>query len=156
MYCMIKQQCIVRILHSKRLIVFSYKYVKRVDFGSFKKQIYFTFTCSNMNEVAPIPIQTHIHVVVSSKLTKFSDIFLEDLPDKLPLLRCKQHVINLVISSQLPNLSHYKMNRTKFDQLKNDKFKKEIHKERQSLCFAYYINSIRQIILRGCVLIAKL
>ena len=47
---------------------------------------------------------------VSHWLDEFSDVMLDELPDKLPLLRDIQHTIDLVLRSQFPNLPRCKMN----------------------------------------------
>ena len=50
-------------------------------------------------------------------LDEFSYIFQDDLPDQLPPFRDIQHVIDLVLGSTLPNLSHYRMNPTEHQEL---------------------------------------
>lgn len=47
---------------------------------------------------------------VSILLDEFKDTMPDYLPDELPPLRDIQHAIDLVRGSQLPNLSHYRMN----------------------------------------------
>ena len=47
---------------------------------------------------------------VKNLLDDFIDIVPDELPSKLPPLRDIQHAIDLVPSSQLPNLPHYRMN----------------------------------------------
>ena len=54
---------------------------------------------------------------VSTLLSKFSDVALEDLPNELPPLRSIQHAIDLVLGSQLPNLPAYYMNPSKHAEL---------------------------------------
>ena len=44
---------------------------------------------------------------VSPVIKEFSDVFSENLPDKLPLMRDIQHTIDLVSKASLHNLSHY-------------------------------------------------
>ena len=55
---------------------------------------------------------------VTSIIEEFSDVFPEDLPNKLSPMRDIQHAINLVPGSSLPNLPHYQMNPTKYTELK--------------------------------------
>ena len=47
---------------------------------------------------------------VTPMIVEFADVFPEDLPDKLSLMRNIQHDIDLVPWASLPNLSHYRMN----------------------------------------------
>ena len=47
---------------------------------------------------------------VKNFLDDFVDMVPDELPSKLPPLRDIQHAIDLVLSSQLPNLPHYMMN----------------------------------------------
>jgi hypothetical protein len=52
------------------------------------------------------------------KLSKFSDVALEELPNELPSMHSIQHAINLVLGSQLPNLTVYRMNLSEHSELK--------------------------------------
>ena len=47
----------------------------------------------------------------------FFDMVLDELPSELPPLRDIQHAIDLYLGSQLPNLSHYRMNPTEREEL---------------------------------------
>ena len=47
---------------------------------------------------------------VAPIITKFADVFPNDLPGQLPPMRNIQHAIDLVPGATLPNLSHYRMN----------------------------------------------
>ena len=44
---------------------------------------------------------------VTPVIKKFSDVFSENLSDKLPLMRDIQHAIDLVSKASLHNLPHY-------------------------------------------------
>ena len=50
-------------------------------------------------------------------LKEFQDVFLEDLLDHLSPLRDIQHEIELVPGATLPNLSHYRMNPSEYNEL---------------------------------------
>lgn len=54
---------------------------------------------------------------VSPMLKELQDVFLEDLPDRLPPLCDIQHAIDFVSGVTLPNLPHYMMNPTKHAEL---------------------------------------
>ena len=49
---------------------------------------------------------------------KFRDVFHDDLPNRLSPMRDIEHTIDLVPESSLPNLPHYRMNPTEYDELK--------------------------------------
>nr|GEV55812.1 reverse transcriptase domain-containing protein [Tanacetum cinerariifolium] len=57
-------------------------------------------------EVAP---NSEIPEAMFSLLDEFSDVFPDELPDALPPLCDIQHHIDLEPSSQLPNMSHYRL-----------------------------------------------
>ena len=62
----------------------------------------------------------------------FSDVFSEDLPNKLPPMHDIQHAIDLVSGSSMSNLSHYRMNPTEHAELKRqvDKLVEKISLEK--------------------------
>ena len=68
-------------------------------------------------EVVKTPNST-IPPEVTLVIEKFSDVFPEELPNRLPPMHDIQHAIDLVPGSSLPNLSHYRMNSTEHDELK--------------------------------------
>ena len=68
-------------------------------------------------EVVKTPDST-IPSEVTPVIEEFSDVFPEDLPNKLPPMRNIQHAIDLVPGSSLPNLPHYRMNPTEHAELK--------------------------------------
>jgi len=70
-------------------------------------------------------------------IEKFSDVFPEDLPNKLPPMRDIQHAINLTSRSSLSNLPHYRMNPTEHAELKrqiNELVDKYFIRENMSPC----------------------
>ena len=75
------------------------------------------FMILTAREVAKTPNNT-IPSKVTLVIEEFSDVFPEDLPDRLQLMRDIQHAIDLVSGSSLLNLSHYRMNPTEHAELK--------------------------------------
>jgi len=70
-------------------------------------------------------------------IKEFSDIFSEDLLNKLPPMRDIQHAIDLVPESNMSNLSHYRMNPTEYAELKrqvDELVDKGFFRESMSLC----------------------
>ena len=70
-------------------------------------------------------------------IEKFSDVFPEDLPNKLSPMRDIQHAINLTSRSSLSNLPHYRMNPTEHAELKrqiDELVDKGFIRERKILC----------------------
>jgi len=57
------------------------------------KKVY--FNVNNLDHVVP--------GVAISLLQDFKDVFLEDIPSKLPLLRGMEHLINLIPRAVIPN-----------------------------------------------------
>ena len=55
---------------------------------------------------------------ISNVFEEFKDIFPDDLPNSLPLLRNIQHNIDLIPDSSLPNLPHYRMSPKVHQELK--------------------------------------
>ena len=49
---------------------------------------------------------------------EFSDVFPEDLPNKLSLMRDIQYATDLVLGSSFPNLPHYRTTLTEYAELK--------------------------------------
>lgn len=56
--------------------------------------------------------------IIYPLLKEFMDIYSEEFTSELPLLRNNQHCIDLTPRASLPNLSHYKLNPTKQQILK--------------------------------------
>jgi len=74
---------------------------------------------------------------VTLVIMEFADVFPDDLPDKLPLMRDIQYVIDLVIGMSLLNLLHYRMNPIKHVELKrqvNDLLRRSFVQESMSPC----------------------
>jgi len=87
-------------------------------------------------EVVKTPYST-IPLEVTPMIEEFSDVFVEDLPNKLPLMRDIQQAIDLVSGSSLPNLPHCPMNPTEHAELKRQVDKlvdKSFIRERMSSC----------------------
>jgi len=70
-----------------------------------------------VREVIKMPNST-IPPKVTPVIEEFSDVFPEDLPNRLSPMRDIEHTIDLVPESSLPNLPHYRMNPTEYDELK--------------------------------------
>ena len=51
-------------------------------------------------------------------LDDFSNLWPAELPNQLSLMRDVQHIIDLILSASLPNLSAYRMNPTEHAELK--------------------------------------
>jgi hypothetical protein len=70
-------------------------------------------------------------------LKEFCDIFLDELPNELPLMRDIQYAIDFTSGAALPNLPHYRMNPTEHGELGrqiNDLLHKGILHESLSPC----------------------
>ena len=61
-------------------------------------------------EVSSDCLIVDVPLEVKNLLDDFVDMVPDELPSELPPLKDIQHAINLVSGSQLPNLSHYRMN----------------------------------------------
>ena len=70
----------------------------------------------SIREVQDPPIKEQPQEVTKVS-EEFKDVFLEDLPNQLSPLRDIQHAIDLVLSSTLPNLPHYRMNPTEHSEM---------------------------------------
>lgn len=77
-------------------------------------------------------------------IKEFSNVFSEDLPNKLPPMRDIQHAIDLVLGASPPNLSRYRMNHIEYTALKG---KLTIDEKRlregkyESLCWPHITNA---------------
>ena len=94
------------------------------------------FMILTAREVVKTPDST-IPSKVTPVIEKFSDVFPEDLPNKLPPMRDIHHTIDLAPGSSLPNLPHYRMNPTEHVEFKrqvDELVEKGFIRESMSLC----------------------
>nr|GEZ07014.1 putative reverse transcriptase domain-containing protein [Tanacetum cinerariifolium] len=87
----------------------------RIGFGSAIKLVSF-------DESQMVALNSEIPKAMFPLLEEFSDVFPEELPDALPPLCDIQHHIGLEPSSQLPNMSHYKLCLGEHEELRRQDF----------------------------------
>jgi len=67
---------------------------------------------------APYTFHTNYSFGSHPLIEEFSDVFSEDLLNKLAPLCDMQHAIDLVLGTSLPNMPHYRINSTEHAELK--------------------------------------
>lgn len=73
----------------------------------------FALTWDVLAAVTPSPPLLELEDIMA----EYGDVFLEELPNELLLMRHIQHVIDLVPGATLPNLPHYHMEPTRYEEL---------------------------------------
>ena len=92
-------------------------------------------------------------------LEEFADIVPNELPSELPTLRDTQHAIDLVPSSQLPNLPHYRLNPSEQAELNRqveELLSKDLIRHSLNPCAVPALLTLRIMNLGGCVPIVEL
>ena len=79
-----------------------------------KKSIIFALVARESSEEETQDLPSEVVPI----LKEFAQVFLDELPDRLPPMRDIQHAIDLVPGATLPNLPHYRLNPTEHAELK--------------------------------------
>ena len=90
-------------------------------------------------------------------MTRFKNIFCDEISSGLPAIRGSAHQINLVHGSYIPNLRVYKSNSIEINELQRKvekvKTKRLYKRKHESICSSNVVSTKKKKELEGCVLI---